>query len=101
MPTEETMLKKSIREYLELCGYKVYRMPASIIGSRVKGCPPGTPDLLAIGQDGFSVWIEVKTKTGRLSEVQKDHIAELESRGQYVLVVSSVDQLTGVWNARA
>jgi hypothetical protein len=38
----------------------------------------GIPDIIVLLGSGNHLWIEVKAKTGRLSEIQKYRIRELE-----------------------
>ncbi len=47
----------------------------------------GVPDRLVVCPDGHVIFVELKTEDGRLSELQKHHIAELEKRGAHVDVV--------------
>ena len=47
----------------------------------------GIPDLLLL-KDGIASFIEVKTETGRLSELQKYRIKQLEEKGFKVEVVN-------------
>jgi len=85
----ETELKKEITDFLKANGYKVYRMQAGYIKKNVQLCPPGTPDLLAVGPR-FTVWIEVKLPGKDLRPEQVRHIADLKGMNQRVLVAHSV-----------
>ncbi len=62
--SEETKLSKSIRDALELAGYKVFRVQSGIvrIGSRyIHMAPPGTPDICGYDpRDGKFIALEVK-----------------------------------------
>ena len=49
---------------------------------------PGIPDLLCL-KDGVYKWIEVKAEDGRLSELQKHRIRELERHGASVEILKS------------
>lgn len=44
------------------------------------GLPPGTCDLLFVGE-GHAVFIECKTSSGRLSQAQQDFIAAINRNG--------------------
>ena len=89
----ETEVKKEITDYLKACGYKVYRMQAGRISKNMHNNEAGTPDLLAVGKHGYSVWCEIKKPGGRLSSIQIDRLAELVERGQNILVADCVDDV--------
>jgi len=59
----------------------------------VRLCLAGTPDLLCITKSGKVIWIEVKTATGKLRESQVKMIADLENKGQTVIIARSVKDL--------
>ena len=95
----ENQIQNEIIEYLTCCGFIVHRMQSGKV--KVKGgwmqlCPEGTPDLFAVGRNGKTIWIEVKTKNGSVSDKQADQICELISRGQDVFIIRSVQQLEAV-----
>ena len=50
----------------------------------------GVPDRLVITPDGRVFFVELKSKTGRLSELQKFQKSELEKRNVTVRVLNSV-----------
>lgn len=52
----------------------------------------GIPDLLII-YNGEAIWIELKTSTGVLSDIQKWTITELQNHGCMVYIVRSLDEL--------
>ena len=89
----ETEIKKEITDYLKALNYKVYRMPASMIGHKVKGVDPGTPDLFAVG-DHFTLWIEVKKPGKRPTEIQVEQMIDLLARGEHCLCADSVEKVT-------
>ena len=79
MMTNETGIKKQIKDYLRLKGYFVFHILQGL------GSYRGTPDLICI-KDGIVLLIEVKTPTGKLSEYQKQFKSDWEARkGNYVV----------------
>lgn len=56
----------------------------------------GWPDLTCVLPNGVVVFVEVKTKTGRLSKLQAKTISEINSQGGYAHVVRSVEQFTSL-----
>ena len=92
---EEAEIQRAIIEYCEVHGNIVLRLNAGNVkkGSRhIRLCPPGTPDLLIV-RDGKNLWIEVKRPGESLRPEQKEMIAELESRGELVIVARSLDDV--------
>ena len=53
----------------------------------------GVPDRLVIAPDGRVFFVELKSKNGRLSELQKFQKSELEKRNMAVQVLYSVEQV--------
>lgn len=80
----EALIQKSIIKYLQLRGFKVYK-----ISDRFRA---GIPDLYAC-RDGLSCWIEVKAPGGRLSKLQEFEIDQLRAAGITVLVAHSVEDV--------
>lgn len=68
----EQQIQSNIIKRLELQGYYVVRL--------IKTNKNGIPDLFAI-KDGKARFIEVKTKQGVLSELQKEVINQLKNKG--------------------
>lgn len=68
---EQQIQAKRIKQ-LEAEGYYVLKL--------IKTNKNGIPDLIAI-KEGEILFSEVKTQTGKLSEIQKYRIKELESYG--------------------
>ena len=52
---------------------------------------PGVPDRIVLTQDGRTIYIELKTETGRLARIQKWVIGEMQKRGADVRVLSGID----------
>ncbi len=57
----------------------------------VSPCNPGVPDRIVITPDGRIIFVELKTKIGRLSKIQHWQRAELQKRGVDVRVVKGWD----------
>lgn len=53
---------------------------------------PGVPDSIVITPGGVVWFVELKTEFGRLSEIQKFQISELEKRNANVRVVKGWDE---------
>jgi Holliday junction resolvase len=69
--TEQQIQSKRIKQ-LEAEGYYVLKL--------IKTNKNGIPDLIAI-KEGDILFSEIKTSTGKLSEIQKYRMKELESYG--------------------
>lgn len=70
--TEQQIQSKRIKE-LEAEGYYVLKL--------IKTNKNGIPDLLALHTDKEILFVEVKTKTGRVSKLQEYRIKELKEHG--------------------
>jgi Holliday junction resolvase len=70
--TEQQIQKKKIKE-LEANGYYVIKL--------VRTNKNGIPDLIAIPKNSDVLFVEVKTPTGKVSELQKFRIKELGDHG--------------------
>lgn len=53
---------------------------------------PGVPDRIVILPGGKTVYVELKTEVGRLSNVQQRQIARMRERGADVRMVRGVDE---------
>ena len=82
----ETAIRRAIVDYLRLHGWKVVRIVQSALSER------GIPDLVAI-RDGWHVWIEVKTPTGRLSADQEKWLSDLKAHGGMCIVARGVEDV--------
>jgi len=82
----ETLLTRSIRQALELCGWWTIKIRQGL------GSHPGIPDLWVI-KNGVVWWIEVKIPGRNLSELQKEFRFQVISRGGNFAVVSSIEEL--------
>ncbi len=82
---KETQIRHSITEALRLAGWDVTYHLQGI------GCRIGFPDLTAM-RDGETVYIEVKTETGRQSQQQKEFQRICKAHGcRYILARSLQD----------
>jgi hypothetical protein len=86
----ETVILRAVRRHLETDGWHVVRLQQGL------GCVKGAADLVAL-KDGRTVWLEVKTATGRQSDYQRDFEKTIAAHGgQYRVVrgVADVEDLT-------
>ena len=70
--TEQRIQGKRIKE-LEAEGYYVIKL--------IKTNKNGIPDLIAVHPDGKIIFSEIKKEGGKLSELQKYRLKELEKHG--------------------
>lgn len=81
----ETLIRHSVTAALRLAGWDVTYHLQGV------GCRRGFPDLTAM-KDGKTVYIEVKTETGRQSDYQKYFQKVCENHGcKYILARSTAD----------
>lgn len=86
MPTPEQTIKKQIKDYITRIGG---------FWSTVQGGPfskPGDPDLICC-INGRYVGIEVKTPTGRPTELQLQRGREIEQAGGIWILARSLDDV--------
>ena len=75
----ERFLVRKVKEHGGLC-YK-FVSPGN----------PGVPDRIIITPEGKTIYVELKTNTGRLAKVQKWQRSEMEKRGADVRVLYGLD----------
>lgn len=104
----ESQIQKAVCQYLDANNYLYFHVPnaqkfsffdrnlAARIVEKLKceGMKPGVPDLVichknAEGKGGL--YIELKTKSGRISEKQKQWIKDLKTQGYQAVVCNSLD----------
>jgi len=85
MVNPETVLTRRIVRELEAFGALVFK----ICGSQYQAA--GLPDLL-VHRGGMTVWMEVKTATGRLRKIQEARITQIRRYGIPVAVVRSPEE---------
>lgn len=54
---------------------------------------PGVPDRIVITPNGKTIYVELKTKVGRMSDIQKWQITEMQKRGVDVRVLYGMDDV--------
>jgi len=59
---------------------------------KAEGVTPGVPDLCLPLPDGKTGWMELKSKSGRLSDEQTGFLHMLRELGHHVAVIRSVDE---------
>lgn len=90
----ETPIKKEITDYLRnACNYKAYRMHAGRISKNMHNNESGTPDLFVVADNGFCFWVETKASGKKPSKIQLEQFADLQSRGQLVLVADCLEDV--------
>lgn len=80
--TEETKLKQEIKQYLKVSGWFVFHIRQG------KHCYKGISDLIGI-KEGITCFIEIKTKTGKLSADQIAFRSEVMSHGGIYKILTS------------
>jgi hypothetical protein len=81
----ETAIRKAVRDYLRLRGWAVFTILQGL------GAHRGISDLIVI-RTGDVVWVEIKTKTGHLSEWQETFKSSIEAHGGTYIVLRSLDE---------
>ena len=84
--TPEGQILVGVRHFLRWKGWFVIRVQQGPL------CYKGMPDLIASKGDK-TLWVEIKTPTGRLSEHQKKFKADMERVGSTYLVIRSIDEM--------
>lgn len=87
----ETYIRRSITDALRLAGWDVTYHLQGV------GCRRGFPDLTAM-KDGETVYIEVKTPTGRQSDYQKEFEQICKAHGCRYLLARSVNDIAELLN---
>ena len=82
----ETQIKGIIKQYLSLKGWFHFYLLAGM------ACYPGAPDIIAI-KDGITLYLEIKTFTGKLSDHQIEFQTNIEKHGGKYLVIRGIDDL--------
>jgi len=82
----ETGILRAVRDYLRVQGWLVIRQQQGM------GSHKGIADLYCL-KDGRSVWLEIKTPTGKQSRYQQTFQADVEAYGGEYVVARSVDDV--------
>lgn len=85
--TEEKRIENSIKQWLETNNHWLIKVQGG-----VNAPSSGVPDILAC-INGYFVGIEVKTKTGIVSEIQKYQIDRIIKSGGVAFVATSLEQV--------
>jgi len=96
----EAQIQAALIERLELGGKLIIRLNSGFAmgasGRRIKTAPPGTPDLLVLGQGGQHLFIEVKSPKGKLNSNQVQMHQQLSELGHTVKIVRSMQDVEEV-----
>ena len=77
---------------VRVAGQGTVQMTARGAGVLKKSEMAGFPDLLVLGPEGLTAWLEVKAPKGRLSPIQKSRHTRMQTLGHVVAVVRSADE---------
>ena len=89
----ENEIQLQCRQYLQIKGWLVIRIQQGI------GCHLGISDLIAV-KDGKTVYIEIKTPKGKLSQHQENFRKDIEYHGAEYLVFKDVSDAMSFANRR-
>lgn len=82
----ETVIQNQIRDLLRMDGWFVIRHQQGM------GCHKGLSDLTAI-KDGVTIYIEVKTKTGKQSDWQREFQRDIENHGGTYILARRIEDV--------
>lgn len=82
----ETVIQNQIRDLLRMDGWFVIRHQQGM------GCHKGLSDLTAI-KDGITIYIEVKTKTGKQSDWQRQFQKDVENHGGTYILARRIEDV--------
>ena len=74
---------------------RLARRVEALGGLCIKAGQDGWPDRIVMLPGGVLVWVELKRKTGKLSDLQRYRRAQLEQVGQRVQYLWSADAVDG------
>lgn len=81
------MKESQIEKYM-VCKVKAY---GGLCFKFVSPGNPGVPDRIVITPTGKTIYVELKTEVGRLSNIQKWQITEMQKHGVDVRILYGVD----------
>jgi len=95
--TEEGSVVQACLEYLRIYGAFVWRSNTGCLRDKtnrpVYFGKPGSSDVIGLLPGGRFICVECKSKKGKLSEKQKEFLAEVEKLGGLAIVARSVDDV--------
>ena len=96
--TEEGAVVKACLEYLNFCcGAFVWRNNTGSLKDKTNRPvffgKPGSSDILGLLPGGRFIAVECKSKTGIVSDKQRDFLAEVERLGGLAIVARSIDDV--------
>ena len=93
---KESILQKSIIDYLALKGYIAFKVPAGLIktGERfVRLGTAGTADIIACSPAGRFIAIECKLKGNKPTPLQLDFLDRIHQKNGIAIVAFSIDDV--------
>lgn len=84
--TPEGQILVGVRHLLQFKGWFIVRIHQGL------GCHKGITDLIAT-KAGKTLWVEVKTPTGKLSAYQLQFRGDIERHGGTYLVIRSIEEI--------
>lgn len=94
MAKEEKQIQNAIEHYLTLKKHFFWKNNSGALptksGGFIRFGAVGSPDICLV-KDGFFIGLEVKTKTGKQSDGQKDFEKRLKEAGGEYYIVKSID----------
>jgi len=101
MSTPEGLVVNACLEYLRVIRIYAWRNNTGAVSIQsprgrdrfIRYGKPGSSDILGIMADGRFLAIECKTKTGKLTEMQRDFLEDVRYRGGVAFVARSVEDV--------
>ena len=80
----EKVFMDAVIQIAQTCGWDAHHIKPAKYGDTWKTDGlPGMPDLILIGQRGQGIiWAELKTRTGKLTNIQERRIVQLMNNGE-------------------
>lgn len=82
---KESQIEKSLVDRVRARGGLCYKF--------ISPMNPGVPDRIIITPQGRTVYVELKTEVGRLSNIQRWQLGEMRKRGADVRVCKGVEEI--------
>lgn len=90
---KESEIQRMILEWLKAKKIFAKRIPTQGLRNSRTNPAKGCPDIIGVLPGGRSLAIEVKSKSGRLSDDQKDWLNQSAEAGAMVIVAQSLDDV--------